>query len=316
MVNFSTNAAILRLGNSTKAFLQLQESTAKATVLCTTRHQDQHTSTTCVRCAARDRGSIQQWLAEAKDNVNVYSVGYCSFASPFSSERAGELFIVALAFTLQTVYPIAIITSFFKREEQEMCPRRAGSMLRFLAVITSLLFSAVSSLFVQGKIQGLLFLYRFCPIRGRRVWLLLGLLGQLVGMITALLAQYFVFVSIDPLETEQLYMRILLVSLTMQFTLNLDIRLVSSFQKNHVKEVVDVIGEDHLILGGAGVTLTAAILDVSVTATQDEDDSQKDVMPHVTAMAVEEFRFWTNLLRGTVFCGMGVAFSIGVALCI
>ena len=251
----------------------------------------------------------------------MYSVAYCSLAPSgtvalgFTLQRLGELFLIALAFTTQTVYPIAIIVNFFNNGV-DTCPRRAEPFLRFLALKLSLLFAAVSFLVCHGKLRGLLFLFRFCPIDGRRSLVFLGIVGQLIGITTASVAEFLLFVSIDPEATKRLYLTILFVSLTMQFTLHLDARLVSSSQSNSVGEVIDAIGADELILGGSGTVVKKAVDEKDDSAGSVGEDEHVSVLPKATAAAVEEFRSMGNIVAGTIVLALGGALSIAVAICI
>jgi len=303
--------------SSNEAFLQLREQVQSA-VQCSTHHSHVSNSCTswssrlasadtalpsmtCLQCAARDRMYLEKWRRAAQDNATIYSVHYLNVESSSttkfcccSAQWLGELLICLVAFSIQTIFPIAIIWNFFD-DGNTVCPKRASPVLRFLAFMLSVLFAIVSYLVCEGKLRALLFLYRFCPIKGRGSILLFGIAGNLIGMMTASSAQFFLFMAVDPFDTERLYLTMLFVSLTMQATLQMDSRLVSSAQAALVEKVAGIIGSDDLILGGAGMQAKKA----SKVDGGGAGGEILSTMPRTTAIAVDGFRRLTDTM--TVF---------------
>jgi hypothetical protein len=116
-----------------------------------------------------------------------------------------------------------------------------------------------------------------------------------MGIFMANIAELVLFVDASNDDTPPSFVSLLFLSLTMQFTLQVDSLLISAAQADKLEDVVDMISADHLFDNGAGVGETGL-----------------SCLPaEITAMINGFGRFSTPVSTLTLFPGLGLSMTLG-----
>jgi len=102
----------------------------------------------------------------------------------------------------------------------------------------------------QGKLRGIMFLLNFVPLEGCRYHILFfAAVSNFLGAILASMAQYLLFIQ----RGDSSYFLLLVSSLTMQFTLQVDMSFKSASEKERTDKAIAAISKDEFLGGGVGV---------------------------------------------------------------
>lgn len=176
-------------------------------------------------CGKWGREQMEIFKAAALSSKTVYS--YCFVQSqPFSIRAISGWLLVSISIVVQIVIPLSIIVSaqpVANIEENKICPRRSDGLTKFLAFMLSIYFVVLTLGLCTNKLRGLNFLNLFVALDPmRRFCIQAGILAQCIGIMTASLAQYLLFIG-----NGDSYVRLLLQSLAMQFCLTVDQNIVN-----------------------------------------------------------------------------------------
>ena len=253
----------------------------------------------CVQCAERDRAFVNILRRAAISNVTFYTIVYLNPKAYTSRSWPKEVFMTVIVVMIQAVLPAAIIVQTMQNEDAgtgllDMCPHNSDPFARIAAFLLSAYFGITTLQICQGKLRGIVFLLVFCPLQGfRRHILLFSAVSQFVGILLANVAQFLVFIQTGDAS----YLRLMFVSLAMQFSLHVDSRLKSSHQDDLIGDAIKEIGQDKYLGGGAGV------------------GCQDEVMPYSTAFLIHRVRQMQIVVeRSLVF--LGAVLSVAVTVCI
>ncbi|CAJ1970479.1 unnamed protein product [Cylindrotheca closterium] len=196
---------------------------------------------------------MHQWGETVKSSSVIYTFGFVSFLRLSEDYSSGGrrsydyvsmilLFVLMLvALVIQTVIPIAIAL-VIQEEIPSVCPNRADPLTKFIGFFLCMYFVVLTSSMCTGKVRALAFLRLFCSRQGdlgsAPLFLDLGILVNVVSMGAAGTAQYLLFIRN---AQDRDYVTLLLQSLSMQFVLTADEKLLTRSWGASTKQGVEAL---------------------------------------------------------------------------
>jgi len=243
---------------------------------------------------------LEQWSTTATSNTIIYTYGFVSsYPDPDGKKESrittySSIFLLFLltivSLIIQIVVPLAIVTTL--PSPDGLCPNQAIVLTKIIGFTLCLLFVVLTISMCSNKLRGLGFLKLFCShdekVGWNRYFVDLGILSNLISMGASGIAQYLLFIR----NSQKDYVLLLLQSLSMQFVLTVDEKLMTkswtSWTKSRLLNLVNSEKEKNNDLEG---------------------DLDEVIMKRVKLMYAAESMFLLTV------CVTGIGWSIGLAYC-
>lgn len=247
-------------------------------------------------CGKWGREQMEIFKAAALSSKTAYS---CCFvqSKPLSLRAAAGWLMVAISIVVQIAIPLGIIVTLqpvASIDGNKICPRRSDGLTKFFAFILSIYFVALTLGLCTNKLRGLNFLNFFVRLDPMRQFCIqFGIFAQCIGIFTASLAQYLLFIG-----NGDSFVRLLLQSLAMQFCLTVDQNIVNhqvgAWTTKRLKAITgnECLATEH---GGMGDDPTGPMPAGTLKKIASMVNSEKCVL--------------------VALVGVGFFFSIGLAVC-